>query len=255
MSTINFNRYFRLKQRAYLINISEARDRDQYESLSGTIVECNGELLALQIPYAIDQEATGDITYKLTSESMGGGIQIMADLVKVTQGNVFHLKLRGNLEMYQRRQTPRLDVALKLFQIRKDASLAVYRKEYRRIVEYLNNQGLPPNLKLQETPINLSAGGLCITIEPNVLASSLALFFLDLNDGKQPVCAIAELVWSRNENGKQMGGHRFLQISKLDQERIGQYVHAHLKDKGAGAAPKINWELSDRMTFQEGEKK
>lgn len=254
----NFSRYFALKQRAYLINISEKRDRDHYESLSGTIVECSGDVLVLQIPYVTEQECpqdgSGEMAYKITSESMGSGIQIMADLIKVSPGNVFHLRLRGNLEMYQRRQTPRVDVTVKLFQIRKNSSLAVYRKEYRRIVEYMNSQGLPPNLKLQETPVNLSAGGLCLAIEPHETVSSLVLFFIDLEDDQLPVCAVAELVWNRHDSGRQMGGHRFLQIRKLDQERINRYVLAHLKD-GSAAASKVNWELLDRMTFQEPEKK
>ena len=252
----NFSRYFALKQRAYLINISEERDRDHYESLSGTIIECSGDCLTLQIPYVMDHESAGATAYKITSESLGSGIQIMADLIKITTGNIFHLKLRGNLEMYQRRQTPRVDATLKLFQIRRDSSLAVYRKEYRRILEYMNNQGLPPNLKLQETVVNLSAGGMCLAIEAHEAASSLALFFIDLDDGKLPVCTVAELGWNRHDSGKQLGGHRFLQIRKIDQERISRYVLAHQKDSGSGtAAPKVNWELLDRMTFQEPEKK
>lgn len=254
---INFSKYFALKQRAYLINISEGRDRDHYESLSGSIVECSGDRLALQVPYATDQEtppSEGGVatTYKLTSESLGSGIQVMADLVKVAPGNIFHLKLRGNLEMYQRRQTPRVDTSIKLFRMRREASLAVYRKEYKRIVEYMSSQGLPPNLKLQETAVNLSAGGLCLQIESVETAPSLALLFLDLEDGQLPVCTVAELVWSRQEEGTQRGGHRFLQIRKVDQERIGRHVQEILKNKGGtSVTPKVNWELIDRMTFQD----
>ena len=42
----DFSRYFTLKQRAFLINISEGRDRDQYESLSGVIVNCSRDSIA-----------------------------------------------------------------------------------------------------------------------------------------------------------------------------------------------------------------
>lgn len=91
---------------------------------------------------------------------------MMADLVKVTAGNVFHLQLRGNMEMYQRRQTPRVDTTVNLFQIRRDASLAVYRKEFRRITAYLGTQGMPPGVKLQRTGINLSAGGVRLNHDP-----------------------------------------------------------------------------------------
>ena len=67
-------------------------------------VSCSGASIAVQIPYATGQECleTGMLqtTYKLTSEFMGGGIQIMADLVRVTADNVFHLKLHGSLERF-----------------------------------------------------------------------------------------------------------------------------------------------------------
>jgi hypothetical protein len=254
----DFSRYFVVKQRAYLINISDEQDREQYKSLSGTIVRCNGDSIALQIPYAIGPECqetcSRQTTYKLTSESMGSGIQIMADLVSVTASNVFHLKLHGSMEMYQRRQMPRIDTAINLFQIRRDTSLTVYRKEFRRIMDSMNTKGIRPNLKLQETPINLGAGGLCIAIEALEPVSPLSMFFLDLDASQPLVCAVAEMVWSRQENDNQVCGYRFMQIHKVDQERISRYVHSIQKKRGvATALSRTYWELLDRMANVEPE--
>lgn len=256
----DFSRYFAVKQRAYLINISEERDREQYESLSGTIVSCSEASIALQVPYATGQEGlespARQTTYKLTSESMGHGIQIMADLVKVSTSNVFHLKLHGGLEMYQRRQTPRIDATLKIFQIRRDASLAVYRKEFRRIMDGMKTKGIRPSIKLQETPINLSAGGMRIAIETLEPVSPLSMFFLDLDATQPLVCAVAELVWIRHEKDSHVCGYRFMQIVKADQERISRYVLSLHKDQGLTAATtRVNWELLDRMTHEGPEKK
>ena len=215
-----------MQQRAYLIAISDERDSEQYKSLSGTIVSCNGDSLALQIPYAIGQECpetcTQQMPYKLTSESMGSGIQIMADLVSVTASNVFHLKLHGSLEMYQRRRMPRIDTTIKLFQIRRDTSLTVYRKEFGRIMDSIKSKGVRPNLKLQETPINLGAGGIRIAIETLEPVSPLSMFFLDLDASQPLVCAVAERVWNRHENDILVCGYRFIQIHKADQERISR---------------------------------
>ena len=141
-------------------------------------------------------------TYKLTSESMGHGIQIMADLVKVTEDNIFHLKLHGSLEMYQRRLTPRIDTTIKIFQIRRDTSLAVYRKEFKRIMDGMSSKGVRPNITLQEHPINLSAGGMRIAIEALEPVFPLSMFFLDLDASQPLVCAVAELVWNRHEKDK-----------------------------------------------------
>jgi hypothetical protein len=256
----NFCRYFAAKQRAYLINISEGLDREQYKSLSGTIVSCNGDSIALQIPYAIGQECPEastprQTTYKLTTESMGSGIQIMADLVRVTTSNVFHLKLRGGMEMYQRRQMPRIDTTINMFQIRRDTSLSVYRKEFRRIVTSMETKGIRPNLELQETPINLGAGGVCVAIETLEPVSPLSMFFLEL-DAKQPlVCAVAEMVWSRHENDKLVCGYRFTQIHKADQERISRYVQSIQKKRRISVTvSKTYWELLERMSNVEQEK-
>jgi hypothetical protein len=247
-----------VKQRAYLINISKERDREEYESLSGTIVSCRGDSIALQIPYATGQEnpetSTRKITYKLSSESMGDGIQIMADLVGITTSNVFHLQLQGSLEMYQRRQTPRIDKIINVFQIRRDTSLSVYRKEFKRIMDGMNTKGVRPNLKLQETLINLSSGGLRISIEALEPISPLSMFFLDLDADRPLVCAVAELVWSRHEKDNLVCGYRFMQIRKADQERISRYVQSIQKDQGITEASRTYWDLLDRMTNEEPEK-
>ena len=256
----DFSRYFAVKQRAYLINISEGRDREQYESLSGTIVSISGDAIALQIPYATEQvspeSGAPQTTYKLTSEAMGSGIQILADLVRVTANNVFHLKLRGNLEMYQRRQTLRVDTSVRLFQIRRDASLAVYRKEFRRIMDHLKTQGVPANLQLMTTAVNLSAGGLRCPIDLQESAAPLTMFFLELEADQPLVCAVAELAWNLHEAGKLLCGHRFVQIRKADQERLNRHVLSLIKAQGGTeTASRTNWELLDRMTNEEPGKK
>jgi hypothetical protein len=256
---VDFCRYFAKNQRAFLINISEGRHRELYESLSGTIVSCSGASIALQIPYATGQECQESCprqtTYKITSEFMGGGIQIMADLVRVTADNVFHLKLHGRLEMYQRRQTPRIETTINAFQIRRDTSLAIYRKEFRRIMDGMQSKGIRPNLKLQEAPINLSVGGIRIAVEALEPVSPLSMFFLDLHADQPLVCAVAELVWDRHEEDKLVCGYRFMQIHKADQERIIRFVQSIQKQLGiAESASRTYWELLDRMTNMEPEK-
>jgi hypothetical protein len=255
----DFCRYFAVKQRVYLIAISDDRDSEQYKSLSGTIVSCNGDSLALQIPYSLGQECpetnAQQRPYKLTSEYMGSGIQIMADLVRVAAHNVFHLKLRGSLEMYKRRQMPRIDTTINVFQIRRDSSLSVYRNEFRRIMEAMNSKGMRPNLKLQETPINLGTGGICIAIEALEPVSPLSMFFLDLDASQPLVCAVADVVWKRRENDKLVCGYRFIQIQKADQGRLSRYVQSIQKGKGIVASTsKTYWELLDRMINEEPEK-
>lgn len=251
----DYSRYFALKQKATLINMSEERDREHFESLSGYVVARHGDMIELHIPYPVDRESLGDTTekttYKLTSESLGNGIQVLGDLVRIIAGNIFQLRLRGNLELFQRRRAPRVDTSVKLFNVRRDLSLALLRKEWKRIVEYMKAKGLPPAVVLHETPVNLSVGGIRISLGAATTFVPLSLFFFDLDDGLPPICTLAETVWHTVENNELICGHRFIQIRKSDQERIGRYVQAVQKQSGIATvtAAKTNWELLDRMTF------
>lgn len=253
----DYSRYFSIKQKAYLINMSEERDREQYDSLSGFIVNRRGNVIELQIPYMTDQGApdasSGTATYKLTTESLGVGLQMIADLVNITEGNIFHLQLRGNLEIYQRRQTPRIELSLKLYNLHQDYSLTAYRKEFKRATDYVKSQGgLPHNIILKEVPVNLSVGGIRLTYDADVLTYPLSLFFIDVDDNLAPVCAVAELVWNRLEDSKRSCGYRFIHILKNDQERINRFVMGAQKKMGIKVVTqKVNWELLDRMTFEE----
>jgi hypothetical protein len=249
---VDISKYFNHKQRTYLVNVSEDRDKELYESLSGTIVGRSRDSITLQIPYST--EYAGSVsesrkhTFKLITEAMGSGIQVIADLVRVEAGNVFHLKLHSNLEMYQRHQVPRIDTTIKLFQIQCNSSLDVYRREFRKIVDSMKSQGVPSSLTMQEATINLGVGGIRVVCEAKVNPSVLSLFFVGLNDNKIPVCALGDLVWSRFENNMRMCGYRFIHISKADQERIRGFIHVLWKKRNVAIPqPRANWELLDRM--------
>lgn len=256
----DYSRYFALKQKATLINMSEKRDQAHFESLSGYVVASHADILELYILYPVDYDhfgtAEGKTSYKLTSESLGSGIQVMTDLIQVMAGNIFQLRLRGNLELFQRRCAPRITTTVKLFNLRRDLSLSFLRKEWKRIVEYMQSKGLPPAIILKDTSVTLSIGGIGLSIEATANPSPLSIFFIDVADGLPPVCTLAEIAWNKPENGELICGHRFIQILKSDQERIGRYVQEIQKKSGeAITAAKANWELLDRMSCDSPESK
>jgi hypothetical protein len=249
---VDLSKYFNHKQKVFLINVSENRDQELYESLSGAIVGRTRNSIALQIPYPTEYTSPANEsrkhTFKLTSEAMGNGIQAIADLIRVESGNIFHLRLLSNIEMYQRRQVPRIDTTIKLFQIQRNSSLDVYRKEFLRIRAQIMSQGVPTNLAMQDAAINLGVGGIRVECEARVNPSLLSMFFIGLNDNEIPVYALGDLVWSRLENDMRMCGYRFIQISKTDQERINSYIQLlRKKQKIAVPLSRTNWELLDRM--------
>lgn len=239
--------------------MSEARDTEEYESLSGVVAECGQDTLEVRVSYFSEQlfspGGPEQLIFKINTESMGVGLQISADLISIKSSNTLCFKLKGLLETYQRRLTPRVDTTIKMYRISQEYSLAVYRKEYKRIITYRKNHGAVPNLKLVETEANLSAGGIGLYVGLKENLSTLSMFFFELEDGQPPVCALAEIVWSRKEEASQRCGHRFIQIMKSDQQRLSKYVQALRKSQGLPDISRTNWELLDRMIFQEEVKK
>lgn len=251
---VEMSKYFNRRQKVYLINVSENRDHDLYESLSGTIVGRGGDSVAVQITYPTDYVTPADElrrpAFKLATEVMGNGIQVIADLVRVESGNVFHLKLRSNLEMYQRRQAPRIDTTIPLSLVQGTSSLDGCRREFGRITGLMKSRELPADITMREASINLGVGGIRLTSGTGANPSLLSLFLLGLGQGQPPVCALGDLVWNRVESGARMCGYRFIQISKADQQRINGYILSlRKKQKIFTPLPKANWELMDRMVY------
>lgn len=248
----HIGRFFHTNKKAFLINVSDNRDRELYESLSGAIVSQIGNAITLKLPYASSPATTVDASrkqiFKITSTSMGNGVQAIAELTGIEAGNTYHLKLRGNIEMYQRSRAPRIETSIRLHQINSNGSLEIYLREHARVTEMLRTQGLPRNLFLEEKRVSLGIGGIRIESEARSSLFQLSLFFFDLNDGMAPVCALAEQLWSSVKQNMTTCGYRFIRINKKDMERIGAYIQAlRLQQKLEPFKPKKHWELREGM--------
>lgn len=252
---INYSRYFIPKQKVSLINMTEGRNREHFESLSGHVTASKDDFVEIQLLYPLEQDFSVTpekrMSFKLTSESLGTGVQVMADLENIVFGNAIQLRLRDDLELFQRRKSPRIDDSIKLLYLRKDLPLLSFRKEWSRIMDYMQANGLPPNYMLQETPVNLSNTGIRHAIDLQKNPPRLSMFIINLSDGQLPVCALAEMVWKSGGKNELISGHRFIHIQKADQERLNRYVQAVRKRLGFPMpAPKNNWELLDRMNYE-----
>lgn len=246
----DYSRYFGLRQKVCLVNMSSERNSEIYESLSGVVTSSSLNTIELMVTHggqgAYDDEI-GKATYKLTSEALGSGIQVLADLTGIVAGNLFQFRMHGTLEMFQRRVVPRVDLTVPIFQLCRSFPLATFRKEWKRVMEHLNSNRLLPGLSLQETGINLSAGGIGLTVDVKNKPTQLSMFFIALDDGL-PVCALAETVWEQSVDEELRCGFRFIHILKADQERINSCISdAIRKAGGAHLDFKRNWVLVDKM--------
>lgn len=251
--TSDYSRYFGLRQKVCMVNMSAERDSEIYESFSGVVVSGNTDSLELMVTYGgcgTHDDEVGKSTYKLTTEALGSGIQVLADLVGIAAGNNFQFRMHGTLELFQRRIVPRADLSTKMFQLRGSFPLAFFKKEWRRVMDHLRSNGVLPGLVLQETDINLSAGGIGITVDTNNRPTPLSMFFIELDDGL-PVCTLAETVWEQHVEEGFRCGFRFIHILKSDQERINRCISdAIRKEGGTHLDYKRNWVLVDKMVSE-----
>lgn len=248
-NTSDYSRYFSLSQKIFLVKMSSEHNSDIYESLSGIITSSDMNSIELRINHSGADafiEEVGKTTYKLTSEAFASGIQVLADLISVA-GNIFKFQMHGTLEMFQRRSVSRVELSAPVFHLRRNFQLSFYKKEWNRVMDHLRNNRELPGLVLKETNINLSAGGLGLTIDSNDLATPLSMFFIKLDEGL-PVCAIAEKVWEKSGDDGLCCGFRFIHILKADQERINNYTSDIIRKNGGTSIDyKRNWELVDKM--------
>jgi hypothetical protein len=234
--------------------MSQEQNRDQFDSLSGTIVDYNDDIINLHVPYSTGQLISADLmrimSFKIIGELCGVGLQITADLIKITNDSILCLRLNSALEAFKRFEMPRIDSTFNVFHHREDTTLSTCKSKFHELVER-EKKGLPLNIMFRENQVNVSASGIRIVTEAVEKSFPLALCALDLGDGKPPVCAITETAWIRRFGPGTVSGHRFLTILKSDQERISRYVISKQRSMGLKpVVPKKNWALLDRMTFQ-----
>jgi len=246
----DYSRYFSPRQKVCLVNMSAERNSEIYESLSGVVISSVLDTVELMVTHSgqgAQDDEVGKATYKLTSEALGNGIQVLADLTGIAAGNRFQFRMHGSLEMFQRRVAPRVELSAPIFQLRGNFPLSFFKKEWKRVMDHLRSNSVLPGLVLQESTINLSAGGVGLRVDADCHPTPLSMFFVAL-DGGVPVCALAESVWEKRVDGGLRCGFRFIHILKADQERINSSVSDSIR-KGGGTHLdyKRNWVLVDKM--------
>ncbi len=246
----DYSRYFSQNQKVYLVNMSTGRNSDVYESLSGVVTTSVKGLLELKITHGGDgayDDEVGTATYKLTSEALGSGIQVLGDLTGIVAGNIFQFRIHGTLEMFQRRIGSRVELSLPISQMSRELSLALFKKEWKRVTTGLRDSGEVSGLVLQDTRIDLSAGGVGLTVVASNRPTPLSMFFIALN-ASPPVCALAEIVWEQRVLEGLRCGFRFVHILKADQQRINSHVSDIIRKSGGKSLDfKRNWVLVDKM--------
>ncbi|PLX96653.1 MAG: hypothetical protein C0622_14385 [Desulfuromonas sp.] len=230
---MNFQRYFRSDQQVVLQVTNPADQNGRTELMTAYVVSSNNGILVVSLPYgenALDKYPFNEeMIFEITTNALGMGLRAHGTFSQKISGRRFAIKLRPDLQMFQRRQSPRIDCQLGIRFSRASNTLQAMREIWEKNVKLLSSPEAAPMLDgFKPAKINLSPEGIRLTIKPPAVTGELCLVLIDLGDGKQPVCVIAEIIWSAGKDESSIvAGMRFINILQEDQQRIDKYI----KDK------------------------
>lgn len=234
---MNFQRYFKPEQQI-LLRVDNANNQEnRTELLTVYVISSEQNTLIVSLPYgadAVDQYPFHkDLLFEITTESLGMGVRASGSFVKKISGNQFALTLNPDLQMFQRRISQRLDCQLGIRFSRAAKTLQTMREIWERNLEVLYSPEAPLIFEgFKSSRVNISSGGIRLSITPPANQGELCLILINLEDGKPPICAIAEVVWSCMQDDVAVtAGMRFINILGDDQQRIDQYIHKSTSNK------------------------
>jgi hypothetical protein len=220
-----FSKYFKTGQRV-LLRRAAPEAQGCFEALNVSFHEVGVDCLLLSLP----PQAHADehypfcegMTFEISAEAMGLGLRMQGRCLGLTGANIVRFAIEGDVQLFQRRATPRADVTVGLRFTRGRGQLRSFRAQWEKNVAILARQDPATLPVFSNTPSNISSGGVRLRMKAPVEVSDLALLLIDLKDQERPLCTLAEVVWrgDADEEGRCQAGMQFLNILEADQKRI-----------------------------------
>ena len=230
-----YQRYFKNGQRMLLTQL-EPKSDGRTDLLTVYMEGGEKETFVLSLPYSDDAAEqypfSEGMPFELSSDSLGLGIRVTGTFLNRLDGRRIALNINHDLQMFQRRGTPRLDCKLGVRFTRGQGALKALRKTWEKNIQVLQSPNAPLTAEgFKACQINLSSGGVRFFLRPPVSPSELCLMLISLDDGLVPVCALAEVIWTRPEKDETIvvAGMRFINILETDQKRIDKFILGNKK--------------------------
>lgn len=225
-----YQRYFKNGQKILLTLLKQSED-GRKEFLSAIINGGDNNSFIVSLPYSDDAANqfpfSPGMQFEISSDTMGLGVRVTGQFKKQLDGKRIVLHVNKDLQMFQRRSSPRIDCKLGIRFTRGQGALKALRKTWEKNIKLLRSPAAPLIFEgFKPCYINISTGGLRFNLRPPVTPSELCLLLINLDDGKAPVCALSEVIWTRPEKEETIivSGMRFINILEEDQQRIASLI-------------------------------
>lgn len=225
-----YAKYFKTGQKVQLRILGEATG--YLEILSVFFHEHGAGTIDLLLPYhsqeGEDYPFTADMPMEMTAYAMGMSLRMNVVFKGYTTNKeIIRVGIASELQIFQRRTQPRVDVVAGVRFSRGQGTLRTFREQWRKNVEVLQKTSPASLPAFPENQINLSNGGIRLGIKPPLEKADLFLVLLQLSKGDIPVCALAEVVWigkTALADGRLPAGMQFIGIAETDRKRIDDYI-------------------------------
>ncbi len=226
-----FSKYLKPDNKLLMRAIASGDGPARFEALTVYLKSQGPDHLELALPYQTQEGEsypfTSEMTFELFADAMGVGIRLTASFQSAFSPNLIRVKHNRDLQLIRRRSFRRRDATVGLGYTKGRGALRTFREQWEKNVRILTS-GRPLNkvLDFPRSRVNLSAGGIRLSIKAPVEIADLCLLLIDLHDSKTPICALGEVVWLAGEgtDGRHQAGLQFINILEEDRKRIDSFV-------------------------------
>jgi len=228
---MTLTKYFKTEQKLILKPLAEDAKEQTIEHLTTYLTDARGDHCDLRLPYgeslAEQFPFAKQMPVELMGDALGMGVRVLGEFDRYLDSNSIRIKIKPDLEMFQRRLYPRQDHTVGIRYTKGRGTLRSYRNQWKKNIELLEKTiDLSKLRNFPRNQVNISSSGIRIPVKPPITEADLCLILIELEEKTQPVCALAEVVWigSREKSDELIAGMQFINIRKSDQKRIDAFL-------------------------------
>ncbi|OHB32510.1 MAG: hypothetical protein A2X84_04400 [Desulfuromonadaceae bacterium GWC2_58_13] len=235
---MSYSKYFKSGQKILLTLNTSDPVSGRTHSLTAYFQDAGPDYFDLTLPYGGGEEESFpfvvDMPFIIHSETFGLGLRLSARFSSRLGKQTIRVSVADNLQVFQRRTTPRIDLKAGLRYTKGRGTLRTFYEQWEKNVQILqNSKDLSKLGAFPRRPINLSVGGIRFDIKGSVDITDICLVLIDLGT-PPPICVLAEVVWVQPTESVERftAGMRFLSLLDSDYKRLEIFIRDTQKITG-----------------------
>lgn len=232
---MSYTKYFKSGQKILLTAVPTEAIAGRTDSLTTYLQDSGKGYFDLLLPYGGQEEESypfaAEMPFVISSEAYGLGLKLSCHYASRRDKDVIRVRIADDLQVFQRRGSPRIDIETGLRYTKGRGALRTFREQWEKNIRILHGSGDLSKLgAFPRRPINLSAGGVRFEIKGPVEVADICLVLIDYGQAP-PICSLAEVVWVKGtESAERFStGMRFVSLLDSDLKRLETLIQERQK--------------------------